>query len=460
MAKQIKKPKTTRHFKDSDGDGLSDYDEINIFGSDPHDPDTDGDGIEDGEAVLMGRHPVTGQKLKDMFIPYSGNNYQPQSLKPKRVFFHALSALAIKFIILILVFFYPLSAWMTPSLSIAESQKIISLTNSLRQNLSLDTLQENQRLNQAAYHKVEDMLLDQYFAHTSPKGRGLEYFIGLANYQDYLTVGENLAMGFDKASTVVVAWEQSPTHYQNLIDPNFKEIGVAMATGPYLEKDTVFVAQYFGLPRANLSTAPVVTPTKTEINTIETASIIVDKPAGIKDDKVVKVEAVLPDNTATASLEIFNTQITLTPADLEFVPVETEEFIEEDSVVVEEDGEVATSSQTWLGQALIVDDTNSITPPIITLSTTDNQVQKLEVSNNNIEAKETPVAAQYLLMKNYPSQGLGQIFNISSIYFKILLGLAIISLALNIFINIRKQNLKLIFSGLGLISLLILLIIF
>ena len=460
MKNNEKITKKGSQFKDSDGDGLSDYDEINIFGSDPHDPDTDGDGIEDGEAVLMGRHPVTGQKLKDMFIPYKGNNYEPQALKPKRVLFHAASALIVKFIILILVFFYPISAWMTPEVSWSESQKIINLTNSLRQEENLSNLTENQLLNQAAYKKVEDMLLNQYFAHTSPQGRGLEYFIRLANYQDYLTIGENLAMGFNNASEVVSAWKHSPTHYKNIIDVNFSEIGVAMASGPYLEKDTVFVAQYFGLPRANVVVAPSSVPVSPVIEVIEAASIIIDEPAGFKNDKVVKVEAVLPNNTATASLEIFNTQITLTPADLEFVTLETEEFIEEEPVVVEEASEVATSSQTWLGQALIIDNTNSITPPIITLSTTDDQVRKLEVSNNNIEAKATPVAAQYLLMKNYPSQGLGQIFNISSVYFKILLGLAIIALALNVFINIRKQNLKLIFSGLGIITLLILLIVF
>ena len=32
---------------DSDADGLSDTDEINIYGTDPNNPDTDGDGIDD-----------------------------------------------------------------------------------------------------------------------------------------------------------------------------------------------------------------------------------------------------------------------------------------------------------------------------------------------------------------------------------------------------------------------------
>jgi len=38
---------------DSDGDGLTDYEEIYIYGTDPYDPDTDGDGLTDGEEVLL-----------------------------------------------------------------------------------------------------------------------------------------------------------------------------------------------------------------------------------------------------------------------------------------------------------------------------------------------------------------------------------------------------------------------
>jgi len=36
---------------DTDGDGLTDYDEINLYGTNPNNPDTDGDGINDGDEV-------------------------------------------------------------------------------------------------------------------------------------------------------------------------------------------------------------------------------------------------------------------------------------------------------------------------------------------------------------------------------------------------------------------------
>ena len=42
---------------DSDGDGLSDGDEVNLHGSDPLDADTDDDGFSDGDEVLAGSDP-------------------------------------------------------------------------------------------------------------------------------------------------------------------------------------------------------------------------------------------------------------------------------------------------------------------------------------------------------------------------------------------------------------------
>jgi len=44
--------------RDSDGDGLSDFDEINIYGTDPNNPDTDGDGMSDLFEVEYGFDPL------------------------------------------------------------------------------------------------------------------------------------------------------------------------------------------------------------------------------------------------------------------------------------------------------------------------------------------------------------------------------------------------------------------
>jgi len=43
--------------KDTDGDGLSDYDELYIYGTSPYLEDTDGDGFKDGEEIKKGYDP-------------------------------------------------------------------------------------------------------------------------------------------------------------------------------------------------------------------------------------------------------------------------------------------------------------------------------------------------------------------------------------------------------------------
>ncbi len=52
-----------RVFIDSDGDGVTDYDEVNIYGTDPDRVDTDGDGFPDGAELLARTNPRGGERL-------------------------------------------------------------------------------------------------------------------------------------------------------------------------------------------------------------------------------------------------------------------------------------------------------------------------------------------------------------------------------------------------------------
>ena len=49
---------------DSDSDGLSDHDELNIYFTDHNNPDTDGDGYEDGLEIELGYSPRHGDDQK------------------------------------------------------------------------------------------------------------------------------------------------------------------------------------------------------------------------------------------------------------------------------------------------------------------------------------------------------------------------------------------------------------
>jgi hypothetical protein len=51
---------------DCDGDGLSDWDEIYVYNTDPFNPDTDGDGLFDGWKVQHGLNPLTHRLTNDL----------------------------------------------------------------------------------------------------------------------------------------------------------------------------------------------------------------------------------------------------------------------------------------------------------------------------------------------------------------------------------------------------------
>lgn len=254
------------------------------------------------------------KKTRNFFLPHEENNYHPYVLHGERLWFYATSAILVKLVVVVFVFLLPVAAWLTPDLMSQESKRIVSLTNDLRSSLNLNTLQESAVLNQAAYNKAQDMLVQQYFAHTGPDGKRVSSWLKNADY-DYLMAGENLAIGFASADEVVEAWKNSPTHYANLVDPAWQDIGVGMVSGAYNQVDTTLVAQFFGRPRP-VTVTPVV---KTEVSKTISAkvvekempkkvAVVVEEP---KKEKIVNEIEVLAEQIVKYPLtkpEILNLQ--------------------------------------------------------------------------------------------------------------------------------------------------------
>ncbi|MBT4210005.1 MAG: CAP domain-containing protein [Candidatus Komeilibacteria bacterium] len=238
---------TDPHNADTDKDELGDYQEVHVYKTDPLDPDTDSDDMSDGQEVKSGRNPRGKGNLRDLFIPNQCNSFKPHALHPKRLAFHAISAITIKVIMVAFALSFPVQAWLSPDILHQQAQKIIQLTNNIRTELGIAPVVENQVLNQAALNKANDMLIDQYFAHVSPDDRALRHWLYDLNY-NFRVAGENLAIGFSDADDVVAAWKESSTHYSNLIDPDYTQIGVGVVSGDYNSYETTLTAQYFADP--------------------------------------------------------------------------------------------------------------------------------------------------------------------------------------------------------------------
>ncbi len=124
-------------------------------------------------------------------------------------------------------------------------EEIVEVTNAYRRENSISELRLDPTLSRAAQKKAEDMFADDYWAHVAPDGTKPWYFITAVGY-DYVYAGENLAKDFQKSESVVVAWMDSPTHRQNILNDRFKDIGVAVVNGTLNGYETTLVVEMFG----------------------------------------------------------------------------------------------------------------------------------------------------------------------------------------------------------------------
>lgn len=99
----------------------------------------------------------------------------------------------------------------------------------------------------AAQARADDMALTGSFSHkvatTSPVTNWT--FMDNSGYKR-LYSGENLATLFENATDTVNAWKASNSHNENLLNKNYKEIGVAIIPAVYEGKNTFHVVQFFG----------------------------------------------------------------------------------------------------------------------------------------------------------------------------------------------------------------------
>lgn len=136
-----------------------------------------------------------------------------------------------------------------------KEMEVIQLINQLRQNQGVSILMVNPELTASALAKAQDMAKNSYFGHANLAGDRMAYWIKSAGY-NYLRAGENLAKGFINTSDLMAAWVNSPTHYANLVNVNYQEIGVGVAQGYLNGKPTTFVVQHFGQPMPTVDLTP------------------------------------------------------------------------------------------------------------------------------------------------------------------------------------------------------------
>lgn len=115
-------------------------------------------------------------------------------------------------------------------------QQVLDLTNEFRSQNGLPPLTLNTQLNAAALEQSQDMAQEDFFDHI-----GLDGSTPATRAQDqgynFSFIGENIGAGYQTPGEVVQGWINSPGHRENLLNPNYAEIGIGYF---YLENDTGF----------------------------------------------------------------------------------------------------------------------------------------------------------------------------------------------------------------------------
>src|SRR3990167_5252977 len=180
-------------------------------------------------------------KLAHFLVPHEGNNHHPYLLRHEGLF-------GFTFVIL-LVQFFSFSGISSANVlgygTDINRAAIISLTNQERTSRGLAALQESPLLDQAADAKADHMFAYDYWAHFAPDGTSPWYFFSQAGYK-YTYAGENLARDFSTSAGVVAGWMASQGHRDNLLNPNFSDIGIGVQNGTLEGEQTTLVVQFLG----------------------------------------------------------------------------------------------------------------------------------------------------------------------------------------------------------------------
>jgi uncharacterized protein YkwD len=133
----------------------------------------------------------------------------------------------------------------------AWRSEILRLVNEERAREGLPALVHNETLEELATRYACEMIHYDFFAHENPVtgtdlvDRAEEFGIWVQTTPNYMAIGENLAAGQTTPAQVMEDWMNSVKHRDNILNPNFTELGVGVRTGGSYR---IYWVQEFGKP--------------------------------------------------------------------------------------------------------------------------------------------------------------------------------------------------------------------
>lgn len=100
------------------------------------------------------------------------------------------------------------------------SQAVLELVNEHRINARLEPLALSDDLNDSAALRAQEIA--EVFDHTRPDGSSFDTAIS----GSYRMIGENIQAGASSPEEVVDAWMNSEGHRENIMNPDYREMGL------------------------------------------------------------------------------------------------------------------------------------------------------------------------------------------------------------------------------------------
>ena len=122
----------------------------------------------------------------------------------------------------------------------SAEKRTLDLHNQTRASNGLPAFCVQRTLQKAARAHSQEMLDKDYFSHDSYNGETfgsrLKRFGYTSSGYGYYTVGENIAWGsgsYGSPGSIFKGWMNSTGHKANILNKNFREIGIGARTGTY-----------------------------------------------------------------------------------------------------------------------------------------------------------------------------------------------------------------------------------
>ncbi|MDO8463489.1 MAG: CAP domain-containing protein [bacterium] len=122
---------------------------------------------------------------------------------------------------------------------------VVARTNAVRAQEGVVPLRADASLTAAAQDRAEGIVRSGVFSHVQADGTPFSHAAQEHGYA-FAHLGENLAINLLSEEPLITAWNESPTHRQNLLGAHYRDVGVGIASGYVDGVPTMVVVELFG----------------------------------------------------------------------------------------------------------------------------------------------------------------------------------------------------------------------